>query len=181
MNSEPLSLSRLGDRICIIGPSNSGKSTLAQKLGEKLSLPVYHLDQFAHVPGTNWMPRKKEDWVSEHDRFIEENSWIIEGNYSFCMAQRFKRASYVIWLDFNTWGCVRRYIARSLKADKTRPGRLDAATGDFNFGMIPFILFTYPRNREKYQKLIADNNVPVESISSISELNKYYHEWKLSR
>lgn len=31
-------------RIMLIGSGGSGKSTLARELGEKLNIPVYHLD-----------------------------------------------------------------------------------------------------------------------------------------
>lgn len=37
-------LDRLGPRICILGPSNSGKSTLALAIRAARGLPVVHLD-----------------------------------------------------------------------------------------------------------------------------------------
>jgi adenylate kinase family enzyme len=42
-----------GQRIAIIGPSNSGKSTLAATMSIALSLPLLHLDQIAHRPTTH--------------------------------------------------------------------------------------------------------------------------------
>jgi len=39
------------DRIMIIGCGGAGKSTLARKLGEKLSIPVVHLDKLWWKPG----------------------------------------------------------------------------------------------------------------------------------
>ncbi|TGQ03272.1 AAA family ATPase, partial [Mesorhizobium sp. M00.F.Ca.ET.217.01.1.1] len=39
-----MNLSDLGDRICILGPSNSGKSTLADAIARKRGLTPIHLD-----------------------------------------------------------------------------------------------------------------------------------------
>ncbi|MGL4882562.1 MAG: hypothetical protein ACRC8K_16095 [Waterburya sp.] len=38
-------------RIAIIGCCGAGKSTLAKSLGEKLNLPVIHLDTYYWQPG----------------------------------------------------------------------------------------------------------------------------------
>ncbi len=43
-------LADLGDRIVVVGASNSGKSTLAHQIGEALDMPVVHLDQLFHEP-----------------------------------------------------------------------------------------------------------------------------------
>ena len=52
-----LPLADLGRRIVINGPTTSGKSTLARAIGRKLGIRPVHLDQFSHLPATNWVPR----------------------------------------------------------------------------------------------------------------------------
>jgi len=47
-----VSLEELGHRICILGHSNSAKSTLASAIAAKTSLPLIHPDQLHHQPGT---------------------------------------------------------------------------------------------------------------------------------
>ncbi len=44
-------------KIMVIGSSGSGKSTFSRKLGEILSLPVYHLDLYYWKPGWIETPR----------------------------------------------------------------------------------------------------------------------------
>jgi adenylate kinase family enzyme len=178
---EMITLQDLGKRISIIGPSNSGKSTLAQSLAKKLDIPVCHLDQLAHIPGTNWQPRSNEEWKAEHDLFISNSIWVIDGNYSFCMPQRFARSTYVIWLDLNIWGCVRRYLLRSLKSEPNRPGRLINAKRDFNIGLIRYMMFTYPGKRKKAKVILEQSGVPLLHLCSIKELNRHYEFWGLKR
>ena len=48
-----MALSELGERICIMGPSNSGKSTLADAIARKNGTRVVHLDLLYHHPGTD--------------------------------------------------------------------------------------------------------------------------------
>ena len=44
-------------RIMIIGCGGAGKSTLARQLGEKLNLPVVHLDKLFWLPGWEHISR----------------------------------------------------------------------------------------------------------------------------
>ena len=175
------SLNELGQRICIIGPSNSGKSTLANQLGEKLNIPVCHLDQLAHIPGTNWKLRDEKEFAADQDAFLEKESWIIEGNYSFCMPQRFAKATSLIWIDPNFLGCCFRYLSRCIKNDRNRPGRLKDATNEFSFEMMNHILFKYPKIRQKHKAILSGYNFPLLYIRSMKGLNQYYMKWGLKR
>jgi adenylate kinase family enzyme len=53
-----MNLSDLGDRIVILGPSNSGKSTLADAIARKRGLQAVHLDLLFHLPNTDWEQRR---------------------------------------------------------------------------------------------------------------------------
>ncbi|MNP06465.1 topology modulation protein [compost metagenome] len=48
-------------KIMTIGSSGSGKSTFSRKLGEELSIPVYHLDAYYWQPG--WVETPREEWI----------------------------------------------------------------------------------------------------------------------
>ena len=175
-----IALEKLGNRICIIGCSNSGKSTLADALSKKLNIPAYHLDQFAHVENTTWERQSDQILIEKHTDVINKASWIIDGNYSVCMKERFDQATSIIWLDPNVFSSIFRFIFRSIKNDKNRPGRLPGAKNEFSFWLIKWIIFNYPKNRKKYQKLIDSNKeLPIIQIQSMTALKKYYKFWNI--
>lgn len=160
-------------RICFIGPSSSGKSTLAEKLGKKLNYPVLHMDQIAHVPGTDWQRCPIDETIQKHDAFICQDAWIVEGNYGKMMPQRFSRADVVIFHEFNRLGCLWRYIRRTLRNDKSRAGRLEGGIERLKWSMIRYILFEGPKKNKKYKKQLSQYpHLRVICISSFKETEK---------
>ncbi|ALU25909.1 MULTISPECIES: adenylate kinase [Myroides] len=175
-----VALHDLGNRICIIGLSSSGKSTLAQALGKKLNLNILHLDQIAHIPNTDWTPRDKALMTADHQAFLTDHTdWVIEGNYSFLMPERFKEATCIIWLDFSPIGALYRYIKRSITHRDTRPGNLDGAKSQFSMKMVKYILFEAPKKSPKYVDLINNSSATFIHIRSFKELMKWYRVWGL--
>lgn len=161
-------LVKLGTRICIIGPSCSGKSTLANKLANKLNIPVFHLDQMAHKPNTNWERRSNDEFIIEHDQVILQDAWIIDGNYSICMEKRFSHATAVIWIEIPFLVFLWRYFYRSIRSDKIRYGKLEGAKREFGFKLIKYTLFNYPKNKKKYAEILKNYDIPVLRIDSIN-------------
>lgn len=173
-------LEELGQRICIIGPSSGGKSTLAQALGEKLNIPICHLDQLAHIPHTNWVPRNKSLLQKDHQMFLaKHDKWVIEGNYSFLMKERFAQATGIIWLDFNVAGALLRYIKRTIKNSDNRPGNLPGATKQFSWAHIHYMVFEAPKKRKSYKMLTAESQVKTLRLHSFDQLHNYYNHWNM--
>jgi len=174
-----ITLAELGPRIGIIGPSSSGKSTLADQLAGRLGCPVAHLDQLAHRPFTSWQRRDDAEFVALHDDFIKGEAWVMDGNYGVCMPQRLARATAVIWLDPPLLGCIARYIKRCWQNDGARKGGLEGAETEFSFALIKFTLVTYPKNRLRYARMLQDTRIKPLMIRSMNDLNRYKTFWNL--
>ncbi len=107
-------------RIMIIGCAGTGKSSLSLLLGSTLDLPVYHLDKTFWKP--NWERISAAEWIQYQTAIVQEESWIIDGNYSNTMEIRFKRANVVVYLDFPRALCLWRVIKRRFQYhNRARP------------------------------------------------------------
>ncbi len=100
-------------RIVILGCSGAGKSTLARTLGQRLHIPVFHLDAILWKPG--WVMSSREDEIAAQRRIVAGESWIIDGNYAASLDVRLPRADTLIYLDYPRWKCLWRALARWLR------------------------------------------------------------------
>lgn len=167
----------IGNRICIIGPSGAGKSTLAHKIGQKQSLPVLHLDKIAHIPHTKWVRCSMDDFKEKHDEFISQDKWIVEGNYRTLIPFRLERADTVIYLRFNRFGCLYRFIRRALKKDKNRYGKLEGAIDYISLNILIYILFKAPKRNRKYLELFHHYpHIKVIQIQSFKKMDELLDE-----
>lgn len=174
-----MQLSELGERICILGRSNSGKSTLAVAIAQERSLEAIHLDQLYHRPHTDWEPRPRDEFVALHDTVITRDRWVMEGNYSLCLPQRLARATGVIVLDVSTVTSIFRYFRRTL-VRRPRFGALEGSRDSLKWEMIHYILVTAPRRRQPMAAMYAQIMVPKIRLGSVREIRECCDAWGLS-
>lgn len=172
-------IATLGRRICIAGPSNGGKSTLAAALGRKLGIPVIHLDQFRHLPNSDWVQRSDAEFVALHDAAVATEAWVIDGNYSQLAASRFARASFIILLGSDRWSAFFRYLRRTL-FQRDRAGSLDGAQDSLKWEMVRWILIAQPKRRAAYEQRLRATGLPMLHLRSFPELRRLYEAWGLS-
>lgn len=175
-----MTLDDLGPRICIMGPSNSGKSTLADAISQARGLKTVHLDQLSHLPHTDWLSRSSEEFKALHDAEIVWSSWIIEGNYSSFLPQRLERATGFILLDVPTPVSLYRYLRRCW----IKGGRLGAPEGsrdNVKWGMIRHIIGATCSNRGRYKRLFGDISLPKVELTSTKALDNFYRVNGLKR
>lgn len=77
-------------RIMIVGGPGSGKSTLALALGDRLGLPVFHIDHL--IWGPNWTERDLKARTKEALEIETQNAWIFEGGGAATFDNRLERA-----------------------------------------------------------------------------------------
>ncbi|NVN43059.1 AAA family ATPase [Asaia siamensis] len=154
-----MSLQTLGPRLIVMGPSNSGKSTLSVFIGRLTGLPVVHLDLLRHEVGTFERLRPLADFHHDHARAITAPSWIIDGNYSSCLDQRLERATGVILLDVTTLKSLQCYIGRCL-GRSVRHGGWGAQREPVGLSMVKHILGPTRPNRKRYRLWFASCSLP---------------------
>lgn len=144
-------------RIMIIGGPGSGKSTVAQRVGAALNVPVFHMDREVFwLPG--WEERDKASQVAQVERIVAQDAWVFEGNNTSTFHLRAPRADALIWLDLplplRLWRVVRRnWVGRG----QTRPDMGDDCPERVQMlpGFVWYILRTTQRSRQKSARLYA--------------------------
>ncbi len=175
-----MTLNELGTRICIMGPSNSGKSTLAEAIGKARGLQVVHLDQLHHLPRTDWVPRPPAEFAALHDAAIAGDRWVMDGNYSRLLRQRLRRATGLILLDVPTTTSLYRYVRRCW-FERDRRGGLEGGVDSVKWDMIRHIAIATRANRTHYRALFDGITLPKTQIASPAALTAFYRANGLRR
>lgn len=173
------SLESLGTRIVVLGPSNAGKSTLAVALSRKLDIEAIHLDQFQHLPNTDWKPRPEAEFAKLHDDAIMCEHWVMDGNYSRLMPQRLARATGAILITSSRWRRLARYIRRTTVNRAERAGHLEGAQDSIKWDMIDWILFKTQNSATKYAEALRRSGLPTVECHTAKALDELYRRWDL--
>jgi adenylate kinase family enzyme len=173
-------LDSLGTRICVFGPSNSGKSTLAGALSDKLGVPAVHLDQLHHLPNTDWEPRPKAEFEALQRQAIATEAWVMDGNYSALFPERLARATGAIVLDDNHWLRLARYFRRTL-FEPQRAGTLEGNKDSVKWEMIHWVALASRHNGARYRQLIDQHGLTHVYCHSMADVKALYLHWDLRR
>ena len=174
-----LPLAALGQRIVIFGPSNAGKSTLAEALSRKLAIPAVHLDQLHHTPNTDWVPRPQAEFHALQRDAMAGDAWVMDGNYSALVDERLARASGAIVLDDNHWLRLGRYFHRTL-FQRYRPGALAGRKDSIKWEMIHWVAIASRRNGARYRQMVEETGLPHVFCGSLREVKALYRDWGLA-
>lgn len=145
------------ERVIIIGCGGAGKSTLAQKLGEKTGLPVIHLDKLFWKPGWVEMPREEFDALLREE--IKKEQWIMDGNFNRTMPERLARCDTVIYLDFSRIACLLGVVKRVITTyGKVRPDMGEGCPERIDFEFLKWVWNFNKNKREKYYRILGETN-----------------------
>ena len=139
------------NRITVIGSGGAGKSTLARRLGERLGIPVVHLDKLFWRPG--WTRSPQAQFEAKVREAVAGTRWILDGNFGSTQHIVFAAADTIVWLDFPRVVCLYRVIKRLITyRGRTRPDLPQGCPETLDFEFLEWVL-TFPE--EGRQRIIA--------------------------
>ena len=107
-------------RILVIGCGGAGKSVFSRALGEKLGLPVVHLDRLFWLPG--WHEQTPAAFDAALETELAKERWIMDGNYGRTLSRRLEFADTVIFLRYSRLCCLAGVFRRRLRySGRSRP------------------------------------------------------------
>lgn len=165
------------DKIMIIGCGGSGKSTLGRALALKLSLPLVHLDQLNWRD--NWSSVGKEEFDRLQQAELQNNKWIIDGNYNRTIPLRLQYCDTVIYLDYSRLTCLLGVIKRVLtNRGKSRPDMAENCPERFNLEFLKFVWNFNKKNRQKYYDMLktCDDDIKVIIMKNRKDTRKFVNE-----
>ena len=99
-------------RIVVVGCQGSGKTRLARQLGNRLALPVVHLDVLYWRPG--WQPTDKAGFRARVAAAIAGDAWVVDGSFAgLAMDLTLARADTLVIIERPRWLCQWRILRRS--------------------------------------------------------------------
>jgi adenylate kinase family enzyme len=160
------------ERILVLGPCGAGKSWLAARLGEKLGLPVIHLDKEYWRAG--WVEPDPDEWAARVEELIAHPRWVMDGNYGGTLARRLERTDLVVNLDYRRSVFFPRMVWRLLTHwGRTRPDMAEGCKERFD---LEFWRYTWryridvlPRREAR----LAVSGVPVIDLTSPGEADAW--------
>ena len=155
------------ERIILIGCGGAGKSTLARQLGDKLNLPVIHLDKLFWKPG--WVESTKEEIDAKILEEMQKPKWIMDGNYNRTLPERIKYCDAVIYLDFSRLACLMGVLKRIV----TTYGTVRADMGEgcperIDLDFLKWVWNFNKKHRERYYRLLNE----AEGVETIVLKNR---------
>jgi adenylate kinase family enzyme len=127
-------------------------------------MPVLEMDEEFQMPG--WRPRRRDEFVSVLKSFVEQDRWIVDGNYASQGAAEivWPEADTFVWLDKprirTTWRVFKRTAARSVTRQKLWNGNRESVANliktDPEDNIVLWAWTRHNHYRLKYESAMTD-------------------------
>lgn len=172
-------------KINVIGTSGSGKSTFSKKLSAVLDIPYVEIDAIFWGKNWNWPPDKI--FFENLSKALDQESWVLDGNYSRTNDLKWQEVDTIIWIDFGfirtLFQATRRAVNRVITQKELWPGTGNRESLRRLFSKDSIVWWTlknYRKTRIKYQKIMADDryqHIKFIRLQSPKMCREFLLEW----
>ena len=118
-------------RVMVIGCPGSGKSTFSRALHSKTGLPLFYLDMMYWNPDRTRVDKNR--FLERLTSVLEQEAWIIDGNYHSTIEYRLQKCDTVFFLDYPTEICLQGVRERRGRKRPDMPWTESADAEDAEF------------------------------------------------
>ena len=164
------------DKILILGPSGTGKTTVCRELSEKLGIIPLHLDSVYWIK--DWENISKHDfnvWMKEF--FNKNKKWVIDGNYSnnLHFKYRLDLADTIIFLDYGTQAALKGIYHRANNYKHlVRPDMAEGCVEGIDQVFLQYVA-SYYKTRAKYLKAIINKYKDKKQVLIFKNRTELYN------
>ena len=156
-------------RVLVIGPCGSGKSTLSTMLAKRLGLPLFHVDQLNWESG--WVEGTKDELRIKLRAIAITDRWLIDGNYGGTLDERLPRADAIIYLDFPIGLCLWRLGRRiATHRGRSRPDMPDGCPERFDLSFFLYLLTWNLGPRPRTEAKLKGHEAKIIRLTSAKAL-----------
>ena len=158
-------------KIAVMGYVGSGKTVLSRFLAEHYRIPKVELDEVAF--DLKWMPTNRDVLRCELAKFMEQNSWVIDGNYNDLLQdERLEKADSIIFVMLPRIACLVRALLR------TKERKAAGYQNDINPWFIRFLLFgcRNRRRRAQYNQIAHRYAEKLVVLKSQKEIDRFVYQ-----
>ena len=143
-------------RVAVIGNPGAGKTTFSRKLAAKTKLPVVHMDYYYHQTDQDY-GNNPENWDAKVEELINQDAWIMDGNYNIHVGNRLKRADSIFYFDFpsrrSLHGVIKRRIHYRNKLREEMPNDWEEKV---QFSFLVYVLRYRRKHRKRTLQALSD-------------------------
>ena len=159
------------NKIYIIGPVGSGKTTLSRLLSAKYNIKKYELDKIVWDDENGNVKRKDEEIKVLFNKIIGNKSWIIEDVGRKNFIDGIKKADITYYIDLPKITIYERCISRWIKQKIGKEKYNYKPTLKSLFEMLRWANQDFKKKREKIEYIINNSkNYKILKKKDIEEL-----------